>query len=72
MSKPIEYYLAPGWEDVQRPRIQELFDRIAELKEQVVNLQASLSNACGEIVRLRDDINLLAPGWTKEEDWGDE
>ena len=32
MSKPIEYYLAPGWEDVHRPRIQELFDRIDELK----------------------------------------
>lgn len=47
-------------------------DRIAELESQVENLQASLSNACGEIVRLKDDINLLAPAWTKEEDWSDE
>jgi len=30
----IEYYLAPGWEDTFRPRIQELFDRIEELELQ--------------------------------------
>ena len=41
MSKPIEYYLAPGWEDVHRPRIQELLDRIEELQKVMIDFCAT-------------------------------
>ena len=34
--------------------LNRLLERIAELEAQVKNLRASLSNACGEIVRLRE------------------
>lgn len=49
-----------------------LLDRIAELEAENKSLEERYSLAQEEIVRLKNDISLLAPAWTKEEDWSDE
>ena len=50
--------------------------RNAELEANNESLEKQYSLAQEEIVRLKDDINVLAPAWTKEwtkeEDWSDE
>lgn len=49
-----------------------LLDRITELEAENKSLEERYSLAQEEIVRLKNDISLLAPAWTKEEDWSDE
>ena len=49
-----------------------LLDRITELEAENKSLEERYSLAQEQIVRLKNDISLLAPAWTKEEDWSDE
>ena len=44
LETDIQHYLAPGWEDTFRPRIQKLLDRIEELEEQVIQLRIKFAN----------------------------
>ena len=59
-----------------RPVYKRLKQDIAELEAKNESLEKQYSLAQEEIVRLKDDINVLAPAWTKEwtkeEDWSDE
>jgi uncharacterized small protein (DUF1192 family) len=64
-----------SWQEHDQGRIfaaKEMQLRIAELEAKNESLEERYSLAQQEIVRLKNDISLLAPAWTKEENWSDE